>query len=129
MGEARSSLAESVKEQLEEMAKSYQTVSSMEWVNATKIEAAKKKQDEFEALWQKKQDLQTKIPDHEAPVYTAREIQEQIDKVNKEWEKLKKTKKPKEKKVPNKTNDTKTKKGAPKEEPMPADQEQTKKEL
>eukprot|EP00913_Durusdinium_trenchii_P013455 g12635.t1 len=69
---------------------------NMTWVSTNKTDAATEKLADFESWWAKKQQQQAKLPLHEAPAYTKQEVLSQISKVKKEWEKLKKIKKPKE---------------------------------
>jgi len=133
--EARSGLAETVAEAVEDMKKTKELIeTNMTWVNASKVEAAAKKMVDFEEWWTKKHESQASLPLHEAPAYTAKEVHEKIAKVQKDWDKLKKTKKPKEK-APKadkkaKANATETsEKSKPTEELLPADIEATEKEI
>merc|ERR1719343_1083748 len=134
--EARSGLAETVTEAVEDMKKAKELIeTNMTWVNASKVEAAAKKLGDFEEWWAKKQESQAQLPLHEAPAFTAKEVNEKIAKVQKDFDKLKKTKKPKEKapkddKKKAKGNGTDTaEKSKATEEPLPADIEATEKEL
>jgi hypoxia up-regulated 1 len=113
---------------------------NMSWVNENKTAEASTKLEEFEEWWVKKQEAQKQLPDHEAPSYTKQDVMEKVNKVHKDWLKLKNTKKPKEKKAPKaKANATAnaTDAGAAadtepekeKGEPLPADLEATEKEL
>merc|ERR1712051_549969 len=95
--EHRSSLADTVKEAIRDMEKARKHIAkNMSWVHANKTEAALKKQTEFQEWWAKKSEQQSKLPLHEAPAFTVKEVQEKISKIEKEWDKLKKMKKPKE---------------------------------
>lgn len=127
--EARSELGDTIKEAVEEWEKSRQHIEKdMPWVNATKLEAAKTKVDEFNKWWAQRQEKQQDLPLHEAPAFTKSEVMEKKEKVDKEWEKLKKIKKPKEPKKPKKNaTDAEAKKD---DGPaLPTDVEATEKEL
>merc|ERR1719356_549968 len=126
--EAREYLDDNVKQALDDMVKiKKQIEKNMTWVNASKIETALKKQTDFEEWWNKKTEQQAKLPLHEAPAFTAKDVNEKLDKLRKEWDKLKKIKKPKEAKAKD-GNKTSKAKGKAKEE-LPATVEATEKEL
>merc|ERR1719401_481650 len=89
---------------------------------------------DFEDWWAKKQESQANLPLHEAPAFTAKEVSEKVAKVQKDWEKLKKTKKPKDKSPKAdkkaKSNGTGTsEKSKAAEEPLPADIKAAEKEI
>merc|ERR1712207_81839 len=125
--ENRASLGEAVKDAIDDMKKARKQIEkNMSWVNASKIEAALKKQTDFEEWWAKKTEEQKELPLHEAPAFTVKEVHEKMNKITKEWDKLKKTKKPKEPKA--KKNDTKSDK-AKDEEKLPETVEAAEKEI
>merc|ERR1712127_235774 len=68
----------------------------MPWVNETKVLAVDEKTDEFQTWWTGRQEKQKELPLHEAPAYTKTEVLEKLEHLTKEWDKLKKIKKPKE---------------------------------
>uniref|UniRef100_A0A7S1M027 Uncharacterized protein n=1 Tax=Alexandrium catenella TaxID=2925 RepID=A0A7S1M027_ALECA len=95
--EARPDIIDQVKELLADMKKVHAHVEkNMSWVNPNKTEAALKKMTDFEEWWSKKKSSQDSLPLHEAPAFTKKDVTERLSKIQKEWEKLKKTKKPKE---------------------------------
>jgi len=133
--EKREELPEMVKDVLEKADEAKKHIQKkMDWVNPNKTEAMITKQKEFEEWWSKRQDLQKKLPLHEAPAFTAAEAQSKIKEIEKGWEKLKNTKKPKEKKE-KKAKDNETKKGDAKKteeeeaKPLPTDPAEVEKEL
>merc|ERR1712060_725267 len=124
--ESRSSLVDSVKEEVDTWKKARKQIErNMTWVNESKVEKVLKQQNEFEEWWMKKTEQQQKLPLHEAPAFTVKEVQEKFTKISKEWDKLKKIKKPKEPKA--KKNDTGSK--AKEEEKLPETIEDTEKEI
>merc|ERR1719343_314828 len=109
--EARSGLAETVTEAVEDMKKAKELIeTNMTWVNASKVEAAAKKLADFEEWWTKKQESQAQLPLHEAPAFTAKEVNEKIAKAQKDDKK----------KAKGNGTDTAEKSKAT-EEPLPAD--------
>merc|ERR1712060_260989 len=123
--ESRGSLGDSVKEEVDGWKKARKHIErNMTWVNESKVEKVLKQQNEFEEWWMKKSEQQQKLPLHEAPAFTVKEVQEKFSKITKEWEKLKKIKKPKEPKA--KKNETGSK---AKEEKLPETIEDTEKAL
>merc|ERR1711862_491733 len=103
----------------------------MTWVNASKIDKAKEKLQEFEEWWDARQAKQQGLPLSEAPAYTKADVLYRLGKVQKEWEKLKKMKKPKEQKKEKKDDKVKSKeekKGSDGEH-LPTTLEETEKEL
>ena len=97
--EARSDLDEKVTERLQEIRDMKDVVAKdMAWVNSNKTEAATKKVEDFEEWWKKKVAQQESLPLHEAPAFLANEVTEKLASLHSAWDKLKKTKKPKEKK-------------------------------
>merc|ERR1719220_2950644 len=106
---------------------------NMSWVNENKTKSALKKLNEFEEWWKKKQESQAALPLHEAPAYTKTEVTDKLVKLQKEWDNLKKTKKPKEK--PQKKNQTNSSKSAsadgtqPEETKLPSDPDVVQKEI
>merc|ERR1719329_421853 len=129
--EHRADLGDTVKEALEDLEKTRDTIKkNMTWVNETKIEAAVTKIEEFQTWWAGRQEKQKELPLYEAPAYTKAEVLEKLDELNKVWEKIKKIKKPKEAKKPKKDDeDSKKDKEAAPEEAMPADAAATEAEL
>jgi len=126
--EARPDVEEQVQDGLADVKKVHaHVVKNMSWVNPNKTKDALTNLEEFEEWWKKKQESQKKLPLTEAPAYTRKEVTEKLAAVQKEWEKLKKTKKPKEAKAKaakNKTagDDSKEKKAEKKEEEeLPSD--------
>mmetsp|Transcript_6461 Transcript_6461/g.15969 ORF Transcript_6461/g.15969 Transcript_6461/m.15969 type:complete len:181 (+) Transcript_6461:32-574(+) len=136
--EARADLPDNVKELVADAkAMKAHIAKNMSWVNENKTADAAKKLSEFEEWWAKKQEKQAALPLYEAPAFTRNEVMEKINAVYKDFDKLKKTKKPKEKKPKeNKTAkaNTSAKAGSQKaqakaEDVMPVDIETTEKEL
>jgi len=132
--EAREELPEKIKEILDD-AKAMQAFieKNMSWVNENKTKKATEDLTAFEEWWTKKQDQQAALPLSEAPAYTKEEAMEKVNKVYKDLDKLKKTKKPKEKtEKKDKKKDDKAKdeaKSDKKEEALPETLEATDKEL
>jgi hypoxia up-regulated 1 len=114
--ESREDLPDQVGSAVADMKKDHAHIEkNMSWVGANKTEAALTKLTEFEGWWAKKQEQQAALPLHEAPAFTKKEVMEKVSKLQKEWDKLKKIKKPKEKTPPKpKKNDTKGNKTAEK---------------
>merc|ERR1712032_1553565 len=123
--EARPDVEEQLQDGLSDVKKVHaHIVKNMSWVNPNKTQDALKR---FEEWWKKKTESQKKLPLTEAPAYTRKEAIDKLTGIQKEWEKLKKTKKPKEAPKPkaakNKTagGDGKDKKEEKKEEELPSD--------
>jgi len=137
--ELRSGFEETVAESIADMKKTKAHIeANMSWINASKTEAAEKKLGDFEDWWAKKQESQAALPLHEAPAYTVSDVNERLSKLQKDWDKMKKTKKPKEAapKAEKGDADSKSKKkkgkdakAAAAEEPLPEDLATAKKEL
>jgi len=97
--EAREDLPSTVDEAVASMKEMEATIrKDMPWVNASKIEKAQEKLAEFMTWWAQRQDKQKELPLSEAPAFTKDQVQDKLSTVQKEWEKLKKIKKPKESK-------------------------------
>lgn len=79
----------------------------MDWVPEKKLEDAKAKLDEFSAWWKKRFEQQKKLKDHEVPAFTQAEVDKQIKKVAKIFDKLRKMKKPAPKKEEDKKEEEK----------------------
>lgn len=127
--EARENVEEAVVAAVEKAELAAVTIAKdMPWVNQTKVEAAKTKQDEFSEWYAKRKEMQAKLPLHEAPAFTAKEVTDELAKVVKDWEKLQKTKKPKEKKEKKAKNATDSTAGG-KAQKMPVDIAATEVEL
>merc|ERR1719323_2645308 len=106
--EARPDLQTQVVDEIADMKKTHAHIKkNMTWVSANKTEAALAKLTEFEEWWAKKEESQKSLPLHEAPAYTKKEVVEKLTKMQKEWDKLKNTKKPKESKAKAGKNQTK----------------------
>lgn len=130
--EARIDLPETVEEEIATIKDIKKHIAkNMTWVSTNKTDAATEKLADFESWWAKKQQQQAKLPLHEAPAYTKQEVLSQISKVKKEWEKLKKIKKPKETKPKDKAKaDKNSSSGEGKaEESLPSDIDAVEKEL
>merc|ERR1719329_675590 len=94
--EARADLGDAVKEAMEGIEETRNVIKkNMTWVNETKIAAAVEKIEEFQKWWTGRQEKQKELPLHEAPAYTKAEVLEKLEKLSKEWDKLKEAKKPK----------------------------------
>mmetsp|Transcript_63526 Transcript_63526/g.125689 ORF Transcript_63526/g.125689 Transcript_63526/m.125689 type:complete len:909 (+) Transcript_63526:90-2816(+) len=126
--EARPDVEEQVQDGLSDVKKVHAHIAkNMSWVNPNKTQDALKRLEEFEEWWKKKTESQKKLPLTEAPAYTRKEAIDKLTGIQKEWEKLKKTKKPKEAPKPkaakNKTagGDGKDTKEEKKEEELPSD--------
>merc|ERR1740129_1396441 len=72
---------------------------------------------------------QAKLPLHEAPAFTVKEVQEKFVKITKEWEKLKKIKKPKEPKAKKAAKNETGGGKAEADEKLPSTVEETEKEI
>merc|ERR1719336_161482 len=93
--EARPDVEEQVKDGLGDMKKVHaHIVKNMSWVNPNKTQDALKHLEEFEEWWNKKRESQKKLPLTEAPAYTRKEVTEKLTGLQKEWDKLKKTRSP-----------------------------------
>merc|ERR1712182_39326 len=68
------------------------------WVEAEKVEEAWGKVEEFKTWWEKKDTQQDALAAHEAPAYRCKDAEKQAQGLVEEFDKLRKTKKPKEKK-------------------------------
>jgi len=94
--ETRTELVEQVTEDVAEMLRIKAHIeANMSWLLPNKTEAAQKKLSEFEEWWQQKQDQQKKLPLHEAPAYMKADVLQRLSKIQKEWERLRRLKKPK----------------------------------
>mmetsp|Transcript_141604 Transcript_141604/g.394741 ORF Transcript_141604/g.394741 Transcript_141604/m.394741 type:complete len:920 (+) Transcript_141604:85-2844(+) len=131
--ESRPDVVEQVTDALDDMKKTQAHVEkNMSWVNPNKTQAAAKKLTDFEEWWQKKKTQQDGLPLHEAPAFTKKDVVERLSKVQKEWEKLKKTKKPKEApkaKASKNQTDGDAKASAKEEEALPSDPAEVEKEI
>merc|ERR1739848_300441 len=68
----------------------------MPWVNESKVEKAWTRVEEFKEWWEKKEKQQGELQDHEAPAYLASEVDDRAKGLVEEFDKLRKTKKPKD---------------------------------
>mmetsp|Transcript_82513 Transcript_82513/g.191722 ORF Transcript_82513/g.191722 Transcript_82513/m.191722 type:complete len:927 (-) Transcript_82513:97-2877(-) len=132
--EARPDVEEQVRDGLAEVSKVRAHVEkNMSWVNPNKTQAAVTKLTEFQEWWSKKQEQQKGLPAHEAPAFTKKDVMERLSKVQKDWDKLKKTKKPKEpalaKEKKNATEGSSQASSAKEEEALPASPEECEKEI
>jgi len=134
--ESRADMPDTVKEAMSDMRSTLDQIQKdMPWVDANKTQASATKLNEFEDWWKKKMEQQDALPLHEAPAYTKVEVQERLQKLQKDLDKLKKMKKPKEKAKPkasknNTENATKAEPPASEaEESLSSDPEVIKKEL
>mmetsp|Transcript_11705 Transcript_11705/g.34200 ORF Transcript_11705/g.34200 Transcript_11705/m.34200 type:complete len:915 (-) Transcript_11705:114-2858(-) len=131
--ESRPDVVDQVKEAVDDMKKTQKHIAkNMTWVSTNKTEAALKKLTEFEEWWTKKQEQQEKLPLHEAPAFTKKEVTDKLTKMQKEWDKLKKTKKPKEstkKASKNQTDGAKNSSASAQEANLSSDPEAIEKEL
>merc|ERR1711907_823371 len=75
----------------------------MPWVEAEKVEKAWGKVEEFKTWWEKKDAQQAALAAHEAPAYRCKDAEKQAQALVEEFDKLRKTKKPKGKKKKRKT--------------------------
>lgn len=99
--EARSDLPSMVNEELEAAREAREKITkNMPWVSTNKTEEASEKLAEFTEWWNKKLQQQKKLPLHEAPAFTKQEVLDKLSKVRKDWDKLLKIKKPKDKPKP-----------------------------
>jgi hypoxia up-regulated 1 len=99
--EARSDLPSIVNEELEAAREARDKITkNMPWVSGNKTEEASEKLAEFQEWWNKKLQQQKKLPLHEAPAFTKQEVLDKLSKVRKDWDKLLKIKKPKDKPKP-----------------------------
>lgn len=95
--EAREDLPGTVKDYIDDVKDIKKMMKkNMSWVNETKIEKADEKLTEFTEWWSQRQEKQKALPLSEAPAYTKAEVLEKVKKMQLEWDKLKKLKKPKE---------------------------------
>merc|ERR1711939_490822 len=67
----------------------------MPWVEAEKVEKAWTKVEEFKAWWEKKDAQQEALAAHEAPAYLCKDAEKQAQALVEDFDKLRKTKKPK----------------------------------
>merc|ERR1719387_2143995 len=81
----------------------------MPWVEAEKVEKAWGKVEEFKTWWEKKDAQQDALAAHEAPAYLCKDAEKQAQSLMEDFDKLLKTKKPKEKKNETKKNTTEKK--------------------
>merc|ERR1712072_382072 len=79
----------------------------MPWVEVEKVEKAWTKVEEFKTWWEKKDAQQEALAAHEAPAYLCKDAEKQAQALVEDFDKLRKTKKPKEKKNETKKNTTK----------------------
>jgi len=95
--ESRADMPDTVKEAITDMHEALEKIqTSKPWVDANKTQAAATKLSQFEEWWKKKLEQQDALPLHEAPAYTKVEVQERLQKLQKDLEKLNKIKKPKD---------------------------------
>jgi len=129
--ESRPDVVEQIQDGLADLKKVHAHVEkNMSWVSPNKTQAALKKLTEFEEWWTKKKAQQDGLPLHEAPAFTKKDAVEKLVKLQKEWDKLKKMKKPKE--ATKKAAKNQTEGGAKadsKKEDLPTDPEAVEKEL
>merc|ERR1712139_102776 len=78
----------------------------MPWVEAEKVEKAWTKVEEFKTWWEKKDAQQEALAAHEAPAYRCKDAEKQAQELVEDFDKLRKTKKPKEKKNATEKNAT-----------------------
>lgn len=91
--EARADLPDFVQESINDMNQVKAMIKkNMSWVNETKIEKAQEKLTEFVEWWSQRQEKQKELPLSEAPAFTKADVVDRLNKVQKEWEKLKKIK-------------------------------------
>merc|ERR1712100_79821 len=95
----------------------------MPWVEAEKVEKAWGKVEEFKTWREKKDSQQDALAAHEAPAYRCKDAEKQAQGLVEEFDKLRKTKKPKEKK--NATDEDKNKKEKAQQEEQEAEQEES----
>merc|ERR1711939_150747 len=81
----------------------------MPWVEAEKVEKAWTKVEEFKTWWEKKDGQQDALAAHEAPAYRCNDAEKQAQALVEDFDRLRKTKKPKEKKNETKKNTTEKK--------------------
>lgn len=127
--EARADLPDMIKEALADVQRTKATLKkNMTWVNESKIEKAQEKLTEFTEWWGQRQEKQKALPLSEVPAYTKADVVDRIGQMQKDWEKLKKIKKPKEVKTKDKkeTDEKDTKKS---EASLPSTVEATEKKL
>eukprot|EP00933_Yihiella_yeosuensis_P025919 TRINITY_DN2010_c0_g1_i1.p1 TRINITY_DN2010_c0_g1~~TRINITY_DN2010_c0_g1_i1.p1 ORF type:complete len:918 (-),score=315.05 TRINITY_DN2010_c0_g1_i1:282-3035(-) len=127
--EARADIPDTVKEELDSITEMKKLIEKdMKWVGSDKLDPATEKITKFQEWWDKKLIKQKELALSEVPAYTKKEVIEKLAAVKKEWEKLKKIKKPKAEKK--KKDDKKGKdKDDKKEDDLPKDVAAVEKEL
>merc|ERR1711904_46543 len=81
----------------------------MPWVEAEKVEKAWTKVEEFKTWWEKMDGQPDALAAHEAPAYRCNDAEKQAQALVEDFDRLRKTKKPKEKKNETKKNTTEKK--------------------
>jgi len=107
--EARHKLVDTVKEAIENVGNTRAHIKKkMKWVSTNATQEALKKLTEFEDWWRQKQQFQARLPLHEEPAFTKKEVVDKLTKVQRYWDWLKNTVEPKEKPNVNSTTNAST---------------------